>query len=302
MTQARPRVSVIMRTKNSAGIVAQALAGLFAQDYQGFELIVVDSGSTDATLDIVARYPAKLVKMEPGAYYSGAALNLGIEHSEGEIIVCQNSDAVPLDPHVLRKLISALDDPQVVAAFARQLPRPDAKTWVRRDYAASFPAGDSPPNWMTLSVPMAAMLRSIWEHHPFTMEMWLGEDTEWGNWARTRGYLIKYVRDALVMHSHNYTLRQLYGRRFGEGEAHALTYRSEDTPFKALLRTISDSIRDVVYYLNMEDFGGLLGIPLRRLTFHWAFYKGHKHGEWRIATDNRDASVGQAFVMNRYEK
>ena len=58
------RVDVIMRSKNSDWVIGQALAGLFAQQGQPFGLVVVDSGSTDTTLEIVARHPHRLIAIE----------------------------------------------------------------------------------------------------------------------------------------------------------------------------------------------------------------------------------------------
>ena len=142
---------------------------------------------------------------------------MAVRESRGDIIVFQNSDVAPLTPWALHSLLSALRSPTVGAAFGRQIPRPDAHSWVRRDYAAAFPAGRVCPEWMPLSLPFAAIRRSALERHPFHSAAWGSEDTEWGMWAPDAGVTVSYVPDATVMHSHNYTLRHLYGRRFIEG-------------------------------------------------------------------------------------
>ena len=74
-------------------------------------------------------------------------------------MVFQNSEVVPLGPEALERLLAPLEAGEADATFARQLPRPEADTWVRRDYAVAFPpSGDTPP-WMTYSLPLAAMIR-----------------------------------------------------------------------------------------------------------------------------------------------
>ncbi|MDX1932665.1 MAG: glycosyltransferase family A protein, partial [Capsulimonadales bacterium] len=221
-----PRATVLMRSKNSDWVIGQALAGLFAQNYTDFELLVVDSGSTDRTLEYVAAYPCRLERIKPENYYPGAVLNQAIEGTNTELIVFLNSDCVPLCAETLGRLVAAFDDPSVMAAFGRQVPRPEADGWVRRDYAQAFPeTGDAPP-WITFSLPIAAIRRSAWEKRKFYTDAWGSEDTEWGNWARQQpGWKVAYVPEAITMHSHNYTLRQLYGRRFIEGEADAFIYR-----------------------------------------------------------------------------
>lgn len=295
------RVTIIMRTKNADWVVGQALAALAAQDFHDYELVVVDSGSVDRTLELVSAYPHRLLPIEPGEYFPGRILNRAIAQTESELIVFQNSDAVPLGSHALGRLVSAFDDPDVQAALTRQVPRPDADTWVRRDYAASFPDASEPPPWITLSLPMAAMRRSAWEQHPFYEDAWGSEDTEWGAWAKRHGLRIAYVRDALVMHSHNYTLGQLYGRRFIEGEADAFIYGADEGVVSAAVRFAGSTMKDWIACLRERDFVDLVRAPARRAVFHWAHLEGHRHGAARIANGDSDASVGQRTALERHE-
>ena len=94
--QSEARVSIIMRSKNSDWVIDRALAALISQTFTDFELTVVDSGSTDRTLEIVRNYPCRLIQIEAKSYFPGAVLNSAIENTSGELIVFQNSDAVPL--------------------------------------------------------------------------------------------------------------------------------------------------------------------------------------------------------------
>lgn len=295
-------VTVIMRTKNAAWVVDQALAALFAQDRADFELLVVDSGSTDATLDAVARWPHRLVRIPATAYYPGRVLNAAIEATSSEVVVFQNSDVVPIGPHALDRLLRALDAPGTVAAFARQVPRPEASTWVRRDYAATFPATGTPPDWMRYSLPFAAMRRSAWEAHRFYEDAWGSEDTEWGHWATRAGLGVRYVPECVVMHSHDYTLRQLVGRRFIEGEADAFIYRGDDPLWRRAAATATSIARDVGAHLSARDARGLALSPVRRAVSAWAYHRGHRLGQRRLARGDRDASVGQRVVLERWEK
>lgn len=299
MSGAAPRVSVVMRAKNSDWVIGQALSGLFAQTFTDFELIVVDSGSTDQTLEIVSNYPHRLIEIEPQAYFPGAVLNMAIPQARGEIIVFQNSDSVPLSPYTFERLLAAFDDPAVAAAFGRQLPRPEAHGWVRRDYAASFPPTSPAPPWLKMSLVLAAIRKAVWEQRPFYTDAWASEDSEWANWAEQTGHRVAYVPDAIVMHSHNYTLKELYGRRFVEGEADAFIYNDCASAPRFAVETAKSIARDVIYHARARDFAGLAAAPVRRAVFHWAHYKGHKLGERRKAAGDRDASVGQKAVLAR---
>ncbi|MBI2425852.1 MAG: glycosyltransferase [Candidatus Hydrogenedentes bacterium] len=302
MSGSAPKISIVMRSKNSDWVIGHALAGLYSQEFTDFELIVVDSGSTDRTLDIVRAYPHRLIQIEAASYFPGAVLNMAIEHAQSDLIVFQNSDAVPLTPYTLGTLVAAFDDPKVQAAFVRQLPRPDSFSWVLRDYASAFPDSPVPPPWMKMSLVMSAMRKSIWQRRPFYTDAWASEDTEWSVWAQKNNVKVKYVHDSLVMHSHNYTNRQIYGRRFVEGEADAFIYGGHSTLPGMLYRLVRSVAGDWVRQLAVGDFRDMPFVPARRWVYHWAHHLGHRHGEGRIARGDRDASVGQKTVLARHDQ
>ncbi|MBX7255456.1 MAG: glycosyltransferase family 2 protein [Candidatus Hydrogenedentes bacterium] len=297
-----PRASVILRTKNCESLIGQTLAALFSQDFRDFELIVVDSGSTDRTLDIVRRYPSTVVGMNPKEYLSGRALNLGASRAQSELLVFINSDTVPLVPDALRLLLSALDDPEVQAAFGRQVPRPDARSWVRHEVNTAFPDREDGVTFLVpFAAPFSVIRKSAWEEHPFFEEAWGSEDTEWGHWARTNNRKVRYITEARVMHSHNHNLRQLYGRLFTEGEALALILGGQDTILSTCRKAVGSIARDCAHAIRCARPFDLPSIPIRRLVCHWAYYRGHKLGEHRRATGSRDSSIGQEVILKRYD-
>lgn len=296
-----PRVSVIVRTKNCETIIGQTLAALFSQDFRDFELIVVDSGSTDRTLDIVAHYPCTVIHMAPGDYLSGRALNLGATHARATLLVFQNSDTVPLAPNALGLLVAAFDDPNIQAAFARQVPRPDARSWVRLEVSSAFPDREEPPPWITFAAPFSAMRRVAWEDHTFFEDAWGSEDSEWGYWAKKNQRAIKYVKNARVMHSHNHNFRQLYGRLYTEGEAMALILGGKECLAATCAKALVATVREFVYAIGHLHLADLPTIPVRRAVYHWAYYKGHRLGQQRLAKGDRDPTTGQRIILKRYE-
>jgi len=301
MSTVQPRVSVIMRSRNSAWCIQEALTGLFSQRFRDFDLLVVDNESTDRTLEMVRRFPCRIIDVPAGDYYPGEILNRAIGETRGDLVVFQNSDCIPLTPHALERLVAAFDDAGVAAAYARQLPRPDAWGWVRRDYARSFPEKPPAPPWMTYSLPFAAMRRAVWRERPFYTQAYASEDTEWGHWARTHGHEVRYIHDALVMHSHNYTPRQAYGRRYIEGEADAFIYGGRDTLVRMAGRIGRAVIRDAVDALRHGRAGELAQLAPLRFVYHWAYYQGHRLGERRIATADPDRSRAQQVVKTRQD-
>jgi rhamnosyltransferase len=173
---------------------------------------------------------------------------------------------------------------------------------VKRDYALSFPDKEETPPWIRLSLPMAAMRRSAWEQHHFYTEAWASEDTEWGEWAIRNGLKIKYVKDAIIMHSHNYTNRQLYGRKFVEGEADVFIYNKKPAFFRMLLSIIRQIARDIIYDLKSGEINDLFALWSRNIIYNRAYYEGLRLGFSRRKNENKDISIGQKKVLTHYGK
>jgi rhamnosyltransferase len=301
MNENRPKTTVVLRCKNNAWVIDRMLAALFSQTYQDFELLVVDSGSTDSTLETVEQYPHRLIEVAPEDYVPGTVLNQAISQTDTPVVLFVNADCVLATPESLGHLVAAFDDPEVMAAFGRQVVRPEADTWVRRDYEQSFPEKGEAPPWITLSLPVAGMRRSAWEQQAFYTDAWGSEDSHWGVRARERGWKIAYVPDAVAMHSHNYTLKQLYGRRFIEGEADSFIYGGGDTIPKLVGRTVMDIVRDIPGMLRAHDASGLAWVLPRRAVCQWGYYVGRQHGARRQAEGSRDVKHGQQVVLARHE-
>jgi glycosyltransferase involved in cell wall biosynthesis len=119
-----PLVSVIIPTYNRGWILEEAIESVLAQDYDTFELIVVNDGSTDDTGDILAGYDSITV-LEQANQGVSAARNRGVAHARGSLIAFLDSDDVWLS----RKLSAQVD-------FFQQNPTAlvcqTQETWVRR--------------------------------------------------------------------------------------------------------------------------------------------------------------------------
>ena len=292
-----PSVAIVMRTKDSAWVLPQTLKALFSQNFRSFSLYIVDSGSKDDTLKIARKFPCEIRGISAESYLPGAVLNESISNIPEEIIVFLNSDTVPLSPNTLQNLIAPFDSRSVAGCFVRQLPRPEAKSWVRRDYHNAFPPSPPKPAWLPLSLCMAAIRRSLWEKHPFQTNTWGSEDIEWGKWAEDSGFEVRYLPNACAMHSHNYTLRQLWARQFIEGEANAWIWKRSFTRKDALIRAIKASVDDLLY-----DFNPLL-LPthfLRRLMANCGYYSGYQLGKSRLNVSDFDSTVGQKVILKNY--
>jgi glycosyltransferase involved in cell wall biosynthesis len=87
-----PLVSVIIPTYNRGWSLQEAIDSVLAQDFSDFELIIVDDGSTDNTLDIIRSYPDEIIFLRQANKGVSAARNLGITSSNGRLIAFLDSD------------------------------------------------------------------------------------------------------------------------------------------------------------------------------------------------------------------
>src|SRR5205823_1365971 len=115
-----PRISIIIRCYNEEEHIGRLLSGIIQQTQQDFEIIVVDSGSTDATLSIASRYPVKVVHIAPQDFSFGRSLNMGCEAAGGEILVFASAHVYPLYDDWLEKIARPFADPKVALSYGGQ--------------------------------------------------------------------------------------------------------------------------------------------------------------------------------------
>ncbi|SPE34430.1 putative glycosyltransferase [Candidatus Sulfopaludibacter sp. SbA6] len=214
-------VCVAMRAHNDMPLVAETLRSLATQR-RPFTLVAFDNASTDGTLEEIRKHTGRIQHVPAGAYVPGRVLNQAMAATEGEVVVFLNSDCTPQNDSMLDALVAGFADDKVAAVFGRQMPRPDCRALMAKDTDDTYGDGARQRFWRhCFSMAVSGIRRTVWEKMPFQEDLQYSEDIDWTWRARQRGYEIRYVPDAIAMHSHNYTLRQYYKRHFGEGRAEA---------------------------------------------------------------------------------
>jgi len=174
------RAAVVIRCRDEAGSIGAVLAALRAQD-EPHELVVVDSGSRDGTLEEVRAEPgATVLELAPARFSYGRALNLGAAAVGAPVVVALSADAVPPDPGWLGRLVAAFADPAVACAFG---PERDAagrplRAPVRQDAALARRC----PEW-GFSNGAGGFRAELWRGRPFREDLPGAEDREWALWA-----------------------------------------------------------------------------------------------------------------------
>jgi rhamnosyltransferase len=234
MTQDRPDVSIIIPTRNAGSDFEKTLRTISDQRTDvSYEVLVVDSGSSDGTLGLAREYGARTLSVPRSEFNHGSTRNRAISEARGEFVAMIVQDAVPADESWLQGLVENLaNDEQVAGAYSRQVPRPECNPFTRyalENHFTNLPKRReqviedlvryealSPPQKLELTAfddVSSCLRRSVWEEHPFE-QLSYGEDIEWAQRVMKAGYKIVYDPRSAVIHSHNrsalYEMKRAY--------------------------------------------------------------------------------------------
>ncbi|MFX0067240.1 MAG: glycosyltransferase family 2 protein [Candidatus Hermodarchaeota archaeon] len=269
-----PLASVIIPTKNSEETIGKCLQAICNQQLCDFEIIIIDSGSQDRTLEIVKEYATLIKEVSPDKFSHGYVRNVGSELAKGEVLVYLNQDAIPASDLWLNNLLEPLREKDVAASYARQLPNsttnPVERFFLFKTYSATPKIHtrkdlykQSPENFVLLSTVSAAVKRDIWEKFRFHDKVIMSEDQELAVRLLESGYKIAYQPESEVMHSHNYSIWNLFRRYFDSGWSMVKVVKLRGSSILKSLKYPIILITETLDYI---------GASVINNRVYWAFY------------------------------
>ena len=115
-------VSVVIPVKNGDIWLNHVIPAILSQELDGgLEVILIDSGSTDNTLNIISNYPVKLIRIEPGTFNHGTTRNMGAGLAKGKYVVMTVQDAKPVSRRWLKTLMEGFTDDNVAGVCGQQI-------------------------------------------------------------------------------------------------------------------------------------------------------------------------------------
>lgn len=217
------RASIVIRTLNEAKHLGDLLTMIGRQRPAGLdvETVVIDSGSSDGTVDIARAHGAMVTTISRDEFSFGRSLNRGCRAATGDVLVFISGHCVPVDENWLERLCRPLIDGKAAYAYGRQIGDDDSNFSERRIFAKYFPDSSAiPQQGYFCNNANSALLRSVWLDNPFDEQLTGLEDMELGKRLLQRDHRIAYVADAPVFHHHQESWTQV--RRRFEREALAL--------------------------------------------------------------------------------
>lgn len=213
--------SIIIRTYNEERHLPGLLNGLAAQTYRDFEMIVVDSGSTDRTREIAKERNIRLFSIKKHDFTFGYSLNVGIENATGGNIVIVSAHTCPASDDWLENLIAPLQMDDVAMTYGRQLGVEQSKFGEIEDFRRTFGtvSAEVRPPYFWANNANSAVRRELWERYKFDEVLTGLEDIDFAKHWMQNGYRVHYVAEAPVYHIHEETWPQVRGRYFRESVA-----------------------------------------------------------------------------------
>jgi len=279
-------ISVVIPTKNGERYLDAALSAVFSQKTRfGFEVIIIDSGSTDNTLAIAKRYPARLYQIAEKDFNHGLTRNFGISKALGRYVILMTQDAVPYNERWMEKMADSLEgDNRAAGVYSRHIPHADSSIYARlrtgmffssakegkvssidrlKDYEALRPFEKY--RFCNFDNVSSCVRKSVWEGYKFP-DTDFGEDIEWSKLVLEAGYNILYEHESIVCHSHDYSvsawykrnianyskLRSLFGIHGADSACGLLAF--------SFIRALRDLYAMLKYYMNIRNASTLLSI------------------------------------------
>jgi rhamnosyltransferase len=219
-TKRGPETSIIIPILNEREALKRNLTLIDNQNYKDFEIIVVDSGSTDGTLDLAKKYPVKIIHYQGpvGDKFNYAkALNLGGREAEGKYLVRLSAHAFPYNRNWLNELLGPFFDPLVAGTYSRQIHSPKSGLYHKflcfLDFSRFHGLFEKLACYTMFYAASCAIRRGVWQEIPFDEKLGHTEDVAWALAVAKKGYKIVYVPKSIVRHSHYKSLGEIMTKR-----------------------------------------------------------------------------------------
>lgn len=273
----KPVCSVIIRAFNEEKHIRRLLTGISEQSIKDVQIILVDSGSTDHTIDETKDYSVEVVNIPPHEFTFGYALNVGIEHAKADLIVMASAHVYPVYPDWLETLLTPFKEKGVALTYGKQRGSDSTHFSELQIFHHWYPERSAPQQTFPFcNNANAAIRKSLWQVHPYDETLPGLEDLAWAKWAQENGSYIHYVAEAEVVHVHNESTAGIFNR-----------YRREGMAFKQIYPLEKFSGRDLIKLFTQNVFSDwreafkakrFLSVMIKIIRFRWLQFFGTYQG------------------------
>ncbi len=272
--------SVVIRTYNEEKYLEQLISAVQTQKCElvDVEVVLVDSGSTDNTLEIAERLGANIVHIKKSEFTFGRSLNIGCDAAKGDFLVFVSGHCIPVNDQWLDELCRPLIDETVSYCYGRQEGKDTTKYSEYRHFEKWFPSYSKlPQEGYFCNNANAAITKEAWQQYKFDEELTGLEDMHLAKKLVDAGQRIGYTSHSSVYHIHDETWSQVRVRY--EREAYALHQIMPEIHFSfsdfcrffvsSVLTDCGAALQDKIFMSKFSE------IVLFRYNHYWGTYKGN---------------------------
>ncbi|AZO25106.1 glycosyltransferase family 2 protein [Mesorhizobium sp. M1E.F.Ca.ET.045.02.1.1] len=301
MSSGQPLVSIIIPVKNGMPYVADLYKMLKCQEVDfEFEVIVIDSGSTDESLSV---FPGgderfRLVQIPSSSFGHGRTRNFGVESARGELCAFLTHDAVPADSLWLRELVRPLrEDENIAASFGRHIAHQGASPFTTWELETHFNGLKQwPVVWISdareysrnqglrqvfhfYSDNSSCLRKSVWRSYPYP-DVSYAEDQLWAKMIIEAGYKKAFSWNSVVHHSHEYSFWGRLSRSYDESKAlnSLFGYKMSSSKKELIRQIVRTTVRDMKNAIEngwiFSDFGAVIRQPFDNIARQVGYYLG----------------------------
>ena len=300
--------AVIVPTLNPGAGWQDWLNAFAKQSVQPDQAVVIDSGSLGPEVERSVDAGFEVIRIAKSDFNHGGTRQKGVDllRAECDVVIFLTQDAILADELALGNLLQVFDDPQVSAAYGRQLPHKNAGPLGA--HARYFNYGARSSRRSLASIPefgfktcfisnsfAAYRIKDLRAVGGFPSDVILGEDTCVAAKLILDGKKVAYVADACVYHSHDYTILEEFRRYFDTGVLHAQQpwliesfggasgegKRFVISELKYLLRNAPYLIPSAMIRTCMKLLGYRLGRAYTRIPAEWRPCLSMHKGFWK---------------------
>lgn len=280
-----PNVTVVIRALNEAEFLPECLLSVLDQDYEGqIEIVLVDSGSTDRTIEIAQSYNCKIVHIKKNEFSFGRSLNMGCTAARGDVLVLLSAHCIPTDRFWLKNLVEPISDGVCHYSYGRQIARLGISKFSEgMVFKKYYPEKSSSPQiGYFCNNANSAIKRTTWDTLRFNEVLTGLEDLELARRLISAGGSVSYIAESTVEHIHRENWARIKIRY--EREAVAMTDIEPNLNlnfWKAFKMFFHGVIADAQEIKN-TDFHTLREIILYRACQYWGSHVGSRASRKKI--------------------
>ncbi len=279
-------VAVVIPVWRGARYLRGLVAALRTQTIAPDPILVIDSSSDDGSAELARSLGCRVEVIPQAEFNHGGTRNRGARAAGAAITIFLTQDALPADDRFVERLVAPIRDGSAAAAYARQVPYADAdpaevlaRAW-NYGPASSLRTAAAIPTlgvkaYFFSNVASAVDMAAFTSLGGFPDDVIMNEDMVLCARLLHDGRTVAYVADAVVRHSHRYTIAQQFRRYFDIG-----VFFATHGHLLPGARTGGEGVRFVTYQLRGLLRRGHLGWAIRCPWENAAKLLGFRLGRW----------------------